>query len=368
MSVKSNIKSCYIHIPFCNEICSYCDFCKMYYNDELINKYLNALEKEIEEIYKGEELETIYIGGGTPSSLNTKQLIKLFNIINKLNKKDDCSITIENNFESITKEKLDIYRNNNINRLSFGIETTNKKLLKLLNRDIDKKKIKDIINYSKSIGIKDINLDLIYAIPNETIKDVEKDLEFILSLEPTHISTYSLILEEHTLLFINKYKNIDDELDYSMYEEISKILKEHKYNHYEISNFSIRGYESKHNLTYWNNEHFYGFGLGAASYIDNNRILNTRSINNYIKGKRVVEKEKLSKEDEINYQIILNLRLQKGINKTIFKNKYQIKLEDYINYKDLVDNNLLIETKNNLYIPEDKLYISNSIIEKLLIK
>ena len=366
--MRNNINSCYIHIPFCNEICSYCDFCKFYYNEKIVDNYLDALEKEIDEIYKGDLLETIYIGGGTPSSLNIKQLNKLFNIMSKLNKKDNCSITIENNFESTTKEKLDLYKSNGINRLSFGIETINKNNLKLLNRKLDKSHIKEIINYSKKIGIKDINLDLIYALPNQSIKDLKEDLKYILSLKPTHISTYSLIIEEHTILFINKYKNINEELDLSMYEEIIKELKKNNYNHYEISNFALPGYESCHNICYWNNDKFYGFGLGAASYINNKRILNTRSINNYIKGKRIIEEEKLNKIDDMNYQIILNLRLKTGINKKVFKEKYNIELKDYINYKDLVDNKLLVETKDNIYIPEDKLYISNSIIEKLLIK
>ena len=366
--MRNNINSCYIHIPFCNEICSYCDFCKFYYNEKIVDNYLDALEKEIDEIYKGDLLETIYIGGGTPSSLNIKQLNKLFNIMSKLNKKDNCSITIENNFESTTKEKLDLYKSNGINRLSFGIETINKNNLKLLNRKLDKSHIKEIINYSKKIGIKDINLDLIYALPNQSIKDLKEDIKYILSLKPTHISTYSLIIEEHTILFINKYKNINEELDLSMYEEIIKELKKNNYNHYEISNFALPGYESRHNICYWNNDKFYGFGLGAASYINNKRILNTRSINNYIKGKRIIEEEKLNKIDDMNYQIILNLRLKTGINKKVFKEKYNIELKDYINYKDLVDNKLLVETKDNIYIPEDKLYISNSIIEKLLIK
>lgn len=366
--MRSNINSCYIHIPFCNEICSYCDFCKFYYNEKIVDNYLDALEKEIDEIYKGDLLETIYIGGGTPSSLNIKQLNKLFNIMSKLNKKDNCSITIENNFESTTKEKLDLYKSNGINRLSFGIETINKDNLKLLNRKLDKSHIKEIINYSKKIGIKDINLDLIYALPNQSIKDLKEDLKYILSLKPTHISTYSLIIEEHTILFINKYKNINEELDLSMYEEIIKELKKNNYNHYEISNFALPGYESRHNICYWNNDKFYGFGLGAASYINNKRILNTRSINNYIKGKRIIEEELITKTDDMNYQIILNLRLKTGINKKVFKEKYNIELKDYINYKDLVDNKLLVETKDNIYIPEDKLYISNSIIEKLLIK
>ena len=366
MLAKDNTKSCYIHIPFCKEICSYCDFCKLYSNSKFIDKYLNALEKELNDIYRGEVLDTIYIGGGTPSVLNIKELRKLFNIINKLNKSKNCSITIENNFESITKKKLDLYKENNVNRLSFGIETTNTKLLKLLNRKLNKNKVEEIIKYAKDIGIDDINLDLIYALPGESIDDVRKDLNYILSLNPTHISTYSLMIEEHTFMYINNVKNIDEEIDLNMYKEIIKVLKNNKYKHYEISNFAKENYESKHNLTYWHNNTYYGFGLAAASYLNNERYINTRSINKYIEGNRIKEKEILSKEDSMDYEIMLNLRLSEGINKDNFYKKYNIHLEDYINYKDLVNKKYLIETNNKLYIPEKYFYISNNIILELL--
>ena len=361
-----DIKNCYIHIPFCNKICSYCDFCKIFYNENLVNKYLESLEKEINSIYKGEKLETIYIGGGTPSSLNIKQLEKLFSIINKLNRNNNCSITIEGNFSNTTKEKLDLYKKNNVNRLSFGLESIDKNNLKLLDRSTNIKNVKDVINYSKKIGINDINVDLIYAIPNEDIKILDKDLDFILSLNIEHISTYSLIIEDHTKLRINNIKNIDEDIDYEMYNHICKKLKQNNYIHYEISNFAKEGYYSKHNLCYWNNKNYYGFGLGSSSYIGNKRITNTRSINNYLKGKYISNIEELTKEEEIEYEIILNLRLKDGIDLEKFRKKYKIELKDIYNYNNLVENKLLKIDKNKLYIPEGKLYISNEIIIKLL--
>ena len=220
------MKNCYIHIPFCNKICSYCDFCKLYYNKDLVNKYLDALEKEINKIYKGEVLETIYIGGGTPSSLSLDELERLFKILSVLNKDKNIEYTIENNFDSITEEKINLYKKYGINRLSFGIETTNNSYLKLLNRSLSKDKVRKIINYSKEIGITNINVDLIYALPNESINDLEKDIDFILSLDIPHISTYSLIIEDNTLLKINNYKNISEDLDSDMYKYICKRLKD----------------------------------------------------------------------------------------------------------------------------------------------
>ena len=360
------MKNCYIHIPFCNKICSYCDFCKLYYNKDLVNKYLDALEKEINKIYKGEVLETIYIGGGTPSSLSLDELERLFKILSVLNKDKNIEYTIENNFDSITEEKINLYKKYGINRLSFGIETTNNSYLKLLNRSLSKDKVRKIINYSKEIGIININVDLIYALPNESINDLEKDIDFILSLDIPHISTYSLIIEDNTLLKIKNYKNISEDLDSDMYKYICKRLKENNFTHYEISNFSKEGYYSKHNLCYWNNKEYYGFGLGSSSYINNKRITNTRSITNYLKGKYIKEEEIIDTDSNIEYEVILNLRKKEGIDLISFKDKYKKDLLSIYNYNELVDKEFLILNNNHLYIPEDKWYISNEIIVRLL--
>ena len=183
------IKNCYIHIPFCEKICSYCDFCKMFYNKKIVNKYLNELKEEINTSYNNDILDTIYIGGGTPSCLDINELNKLFEITNTLKLNDDYEFTIECNFESITHEKLDLFKKNKVNRISFGLESINKNNLEILERNTNKEKVKDIIKYCKKIGITNINVDLIYAIKDETIKDLLKDLDFIKSLDITHIST-----------------------------------------------------------------------------------------------------------------------------------------------------------------------------------
>ena len=359
------IKNCYIHIPFCNEICSYCDFCKRYYNKKYINKYLDSLEKEIDSTYKNELLETIYIGGGTPSSLDIDELNRLFFILNKLNKTNNCSITIEANFDSIDYKKLDLFKSNNINRISFGLESINKSNLELMNRTLDKSKVKDIINYCNKIGINDINVDLIYGL-NNNIDILKEDIDYILNLDITHISTYSLILEEHTMLFINKFKSIDEDIDSDMYNYICKRLKDNNYNHYEISNFSKEGYESLHNLCYWNNDNYYGFGLGASSYIDNKRITNTKSIQEYLNNNYIEKIEELSNKDTIEYEIILNLRKKDGIDLDLFYNKYNKHLDELYDYKELLKEGLLKINNNHLLIEENKWYISNSIIVSIL--
>ena len=237
----------YIHIPFCEKICSYCDFCKVLYNEMLVDKYLDTLEREIRTVYVGEKIKTLYIGGGTPSSLNIRQLKRLFEIINIFDKECLEEFTVEANFESTTLEKLDLFKKSGVNRLSFGLESTNKKHLEFLNRNFDKNHAKEIVKYAKNIGIDNINTDLIYALKNETIEDVKKDLDFIIGLDIKHISTYSLIIEKNTLLNVLGTKNISEDLDFEMYEFICKYLKDNGFKHYEISNFCKDEYHSKHN-------------------------------------------------------------------------------------------------------------------------
>ncbi len=366
MPEKDRISSAYIHVPFCNKICSYCDFCKIFYNEKIISKYLNSLEKEISSIYQNEELKTIYIGGGTPSSLSLNELETLLQILNKLKRADECEFTIEGNFESTTEEKLLLYKKYGINRLSFGLESTNEKHLKFLERTVDKKQVESIIKKAKELNFNNINIDLMYAMPEESLEDLIEDLDYILSLNIEHISTYSLKIEPHTKLGLKRIENINEDLDYEMYELICKKLKKHNYTHYEISNFSKKGYESRHNLCYWNNDEYYGFGLGASSYLNNKRITNTRSISKYLARNYQSDIEELNENDKIEYEIILNLRKASGISLEKFSNKYGKELKDFYNYQSLVEKRLLKETPNSLFIPENKWYISNEIIIKLL--
>lgn len=352
--------SIYIHIPFCTKICSYCDFPKILKNEKWIDNYLEELEKEIRKKYKGEQVETIYIGGGTPSSLNIKELNKLFNILKIFKIKKDAEITIEANSEDLTEEKLKLLKNH-INRLSIGIQTFNKKRLKELNRTVNINNLKNAFKYFNNI-----NIDLIYGYKNQAIKELNEDLKEILKLNPTHISTYSLIIEKNTLLFINKYKRVDEDLDRKMYDFIIQTLKENNYNHYEISNFAKKDYESKHNLVYWNNKKYYGFGMGASGYINDIRYENTRNLTEYLKGNYIKENHKLNLEETIQNEFILGFRKTKGISKKEFKRKYKININDINEIKKLLNNNLLIENKNNIYINPKYIYLSNEILINLI--
>ena len=357
------VKSIYIHIPFCEQICSYCDFCKMFYSKDLVNKYLKELKNEINKTYKNELIETIYIGGGTPSCLNIEELKELFNIISTFKLSKNYEFTFECNL-NINEEKLKFLFDNKVNRLSFGVQSFNENNLKFLNRNHTKEDIFDVINIAKKIGFKNINIDLIYALPNQTLKDLENDLDLFLKLDVTHISTYSLIIEEHTVLYNKNIKNIDQDLDYKMYELINKNLS--NYNHYEISNFSKPGYESKHNLVYWNNLEYYGFGLSASSYINNTRYDNTRSINKYLEGNYILNKEELDLKQKLEYEFILGFRKIKGININDFYKKYNLNILDNEVIKKLINGNKLINDNENIYINPKYLYVENSILEEFI--
>ena len=357
------IKSVYIHIPFCDQICSYCDFCKMFYSENLVDKYLEELKREIEKNYKNELIETLYIGGGTPSSLSLKQLTRLFEIIKIFNLSQNIEFTFECNL-NINYEKLELLFKNKVNRLSFGVQSFNEKNLKFLNRNHNKEDIFNVIENAKKIGFKNINIDLIYALPNQTLKELENDLDLFLKLDVSHISTYSLIIEPNTIIYNNKINNIDEELDYKMYELINKKLKD--YNHYEISNFSKKGYESKHNLTYWNNLEYYGFGLSSSSYINNIRYDNTRSINEYLKGNYILNKEEIDLNKKLEYEFILGFRKIKGINIKDFYNKYNINILDNEIIKKLIKENKLINDNENIYINPKYIYVENSILQEFI--
>ena len=354
----------YIHIPFCNKICNYCDFCKVLYKLKYVDKYLSSLEKEIKSRYNGKLIDSIYIGGGTPSSLSTKELEKLFKMLKIFKLKEKYEYTIECNIESIDEEKLLLFKKYGINRISFGVESFNKNIQKILGRDHTKKMIFDNIALAKKY-FNNINVDLIYAVNND-ISIVKRDIDNLLKLDVTHISCYSLIIEEHTKLYINKYKNISEDIDYTMYNYISDTLTKHGYKHYEISNYAKDGYESIHNKNYWLNGNYYGFGLGAVSYLDNYRIHNTKSLTKYLSGDYLYIKEyediKIRKENDL----ILGLRLVRGINILEFNKKYDDDLLSKDVIKELINDNYLIKDNNYIRCNKEYMYMENTILLKII--
>jgi oxygen-independent coproporphyrinogen-3 oxidase len=360
------MKSVYIHIPFCNTICSYCDFCKLQYNKEWVLKYLKSLTDEINSFYKDEQVRTLYIGGGTPSALDIDELTLLFEIISMLDLSEVEEFTIECNIESLTKEKLILFKKNKVNRLSIGIQTFNHEYLRLLNRNHTKEQVFEMIEDAKAIGFNNINVDLIYALPDQTMEMLKEDLNKFLQLNVQHISCCSLMIEPNTKLHVDRVKNIDEDLDYEMYSYIENMLISSGFTHYEISNYAVEGYESKHNLVYWNNEYYYGFGLGASGYLEGYRYDNTKSLNSYLNGQFVANVTKIDDNDKLKYELMLGFRKIKGINKEEFYNKYNINLKDLLNIRKLLDQGKLEEDSENIYISKEWIYKSNEILVDLL--
>ena len=356
--------SVYIHIPFCSNICSYCDFSKMYYNENYVEKYLEMLEEEIKSRYKGEVVKTLYIGGGTPSCLNIDELNRLFEIVSIFNLDKDYEFTIESNVENLDLEKIKLFSNKGVNRISLGVQTFDNDNIKYLNRKHTKDDVFNVVNLLKENNINNINIDLIYGIDND-IQKLKKDIDYFLELDIPHISCYSLIIEDNTILSNKKTKYIDEDIEYEMYKYIESKLEENNYIHYEVGNYSKDGYQSKHNLVYWNNEYYYGFGLSAVSYLDNYRITNTKNLTKYLNKEYVFSNEFEDKDIKMDNELMLGLRKIDGINLLEFRDKYDIDFDKVYDIDELLKVNYLIKCNDFLKINKDYIYLSNEILLKI---
>lgn len=369
----------YIHIPFCIKKCEYCDFVSYCNKEKYVPQYINALKKEIKNnINKEYKITTIYIGGGTPSSIEENYIADIIETI-KLNMNDEnlkefknVEITIEVNPGTVTEKKLETYKEIGINRLSIGLQETHDELLKSIGRIHTYEEFLKTYNLARKIGFNNINVDLMIALPNQTIQDIKENLEKIIKLNPEHISVYSLILEEGTP-FYNKYNENkirlpDEELERNMYWYVKNTLENNGYIHYEISNFSKKGFESKHNMNCWNQEEYLGFGVAAHSYNNKIRYSNTNSIEEYIKGSNKIIHEKQTLEDMQKEYMLLGLRKIEGINIQKFKNKFA--QNPIFIFKEqlskLVDEELIIVDGNEIKLTNKGLDLANIVWEEFV--
>ena len=369
----------YIHIPFCIKKCEYCDFVSYCNKKEYVPQYINALKKEIKNnINKEYKITTIYIGGGTPSSIEENYIADIIETI-KLNMNDEdlkdfenIEVTIEVNPGTVNKEKLQVYKKIGINRLSIGLQETHNELLKSIGRIHTYEEFIKTYNLARKIGFNNINVDLMIALPNQTIQDIKENLEKITKLNPEHISVYSLILEEGTP-FYNKYnenkiKLPDEELERNMYWYVKNTLENNGYMHYEISNFSKKGFESKHNMNCWNQEEYLGFGVAAHSYNNKIRYSNTNSIEEYIKGSNKIIHEEQTLEDMQKEYMLLGLRKIEGINIQKFKNKFAQNpifiFKEQLN--KLVDEELIVVDGNEIKLTNKGLDLANIVWEEFV--
>lgn len=341
------VKSAYIHIPFCKSKCKYCSFVS-YTKPDMVTGYIYALLKDISDNYRGEELRTLYFGGGTPSLVPTELLGK---VIRKFKFQNNYELTVEVNPDDCTPEYLQALIKQGVNRLSIGSQTFDDNILKLIGRRHNSSDIIRTVEFAKNAGFENISVDLIYGLPTQTIEKLRQDLDKFLSLEIQHISTYGLKIEEGSYWgrYYNKADNKlivpnsdliylppDDDTQADMYEGVNEILERNGFYRYEVSNFAKKGYESKHNLNYWNNDEYYGFGAAAHGYMDGVRFYNYSELEKYMAtpsthqyGKTLTEDEKLEEE------VFLGFRKRDGVNVNKIKEKFGIDFEN--RYKAILE-------------------------------
>lgn len=353
----------YIHIPFCTQICHYCDFNKVFLKGQPVDDYLQALKTEMEKTFDQvppTNLKTIFIGGGTPTALNETQLECLMNAIHHfIDIKSEMEFTIEANPGDLTVEKLKILKDYGVNRLSLGVQSFNDDLLKAIGRSHKVEDVYTTIEAAKLQGFSNISIDLMYGLPNQTIQDVEFALNEFFKLNIEHCSAYSLIVEPKTVFYnlMNRGKLPlpSEDLEASMYQLIMDQMEDHGFRQYEISNYGKKGYESKHNLTYWDNNEYYGIGAGAHSYIGATRRANIGPINHYIKelqlGRLPIREEiRLTKKEQMEEEMFLGLRKTEGVSVKKFNQKFHLDPFEYyqLEIEKLIQDGLL--TADDSYI------------------
>ena len=362
------INSLYIHIPFCQHLCGYCDFTKMFYLRPYVSKYIKEVVKQINNL-ENKKFNTIYIGGGTPSSLSPSLLELLLSSLSK-HKHRNTEFTIEVNPETMSQKKLMLMKKYGINRVSIGVQTFNDELLKIINRFHNKRQVVYWINKFNSYGINNINIDVLYGLPNQTLDIFKKDIDIATSLNVTHISSYSLTVSKGTAFFKNGIKEVSDEESRMYYDTLYKELKKKKFNRYEVSNFAKDKKYSKHNLNYWNANEYIGIGLGAHGYENGVRYQNTSNIKEYLKGNYYISKETLSQIEQIEEFVMLNLRKEAGINKNEFKKRFKEDIHEVFTTSIIenINNNLLKETKTHIKTSYQGMLLLDSVLLKMFLE
>lgn len=371
----------YIHVPFCAQKCYYCDFNSYKINSNQKKEYLINIEREMKfykEEFKDKCFDTVFFGGGTPSILTVDELQELVNNINEnFNIKKDAEITIECNPGTINREKLEAMKKMGINRLSIGLQATQNYHLKSIGRIHTYEEFEKNYYDALDIGFENINIDLMYALPNQKTQEWKDTLDKIIKLNPSHISAYSLILEEGTKLY-DMYQNkefelLDEDTDINMYNYTIDTLKRHGYNQYEISNYSKENLECKHNIIYWKCDNYLGLGPGASGFIGDTRYSNIEDICEYNKCimqniRPVSEEIELTKKDKIEEFIFMGLRMNEGINVDIFKERFDTDFYDI--YQEVMDNLIKRELVRfdgkNISLTQKGREISNSVFIEFL--
>ncbi|KJQ58846.1 radical SAM family heme chaperone HemW [Streptococcus gordonii] len=370
--------SAYVHIPFCTQICYYCDFSKVFIKNQPVDSYLEHLIEEYDS-YDIKKLRTLYIGGGTPTALSAPQLAFL---LEKLTDKLDLSyleeLTIEANPGDLDQEKIAVLKDSPVNRVSLGVQTFNDRMLKQIGRSHLEKDIYENIANLKKAGFDNISIDLIYALPKQTMEDVKINVAKAIALDIPHMSLYSLILENHTV-FMNRMRRgklplPKEDLEAEMFEYIIAELEKAGFEHYEISNFSKPGFESRHNLMYWDNAEYYGIGAGASGYVNGVRYKNHGPIRHYLQaveaGNARVQEEVLTLKEKIEEEMFLGLRKKSGVSKKRFEEKFGLSFEDQYGavVSELTEQGLLVPDSDIVRMTKQGLFLGDTVAEKFILE
>ncbi|HGC8871723.1 TPA: radical SAM family heme chaperone HemW [Streptococcus agalactiae] len=370
--------SAYVHIPFCTQICYYCDFSKVFIKNQPVDAYLQALIREFRS-YDITELRTLYIGGGTPTSISAVQLDYLLTELSRdLNLNTLEEFTIEANPGDLTVDKIEVLQKSAVNRVSLGVQTFNDKHLKRIGRSHNEAQIYSTIDALKTAGFQNISIDLIYALPGQTMDDVRSNVAKALSLNIPHLSLYSLILEHHTV-FMNKMRRgklhlPTEDLEAEMFEYIISEMERNGFEHYEISNFKKPGFESRHNLMYWDNVEYYGVGAGASGYLDGIRYRNRGPIQHYLKGvsegNARLSEEVLSKNEMMEEELFLGLRKKEGVSIGKFEQKFGTSFEKRYGQivQELQSDGLLKENNGFIQMTKKGLFLGDTVAEKFIVE
>ncbi len=366
------MKGLYIHIPFCKQKCLYCDFVSFSDKCNKTGEYLDSLIKEM-DIYKGEKVNTVFIGGGTPSVLSCSEITRLLDAVNeKFILSPDTEFTMEINPGTVDKEKLEAIYHGGVNRISVGVQSFDDDELKTIGRIHNGETAITTVKVLDEVGFKNISLDLMMSLPHQTEESFKKNLEIAMMLPVNHISIYSLIIEENTPIYdkykSGEYKEPDEDVDRKLYKHTKEYLTQNGFDRYEISNYARKGYESRHNLKYWNCEEYIGIGLNAHSYVKGVRYYNTSDFDKYLSGEYCEGEDVLTTDDKMGEFMMLGLRKCEGVDINEFKSLFGKDIRTC--YGDVIEKfitlNALEMTGERLHLTDYGMDISNTVMCEFL--
>ena len=376
--MQAKPSSAYVHIPFCTQICYYCDFSKVFIKNQPVDAYLEHLIQETRS-YEIGKLRTLYIGGGTPTALSAQQLAYLLTELPKVMDLSEVEeFTIEANPGDLDPDKIAVLKDSQVNRVSLGVQTFDNKMLKKIGRSHQEQDIYDNICHLKQAGFDNISIDLIYALPGQTMDQVKENVAKAINLDIPHMSLYSLILENHTV-FMNRMRRgklplPKEELEAEMFEYIIEELEKAGFEHYEISNCSKPGFESRHNLVYWDNAEYYGLGAGASGYVDGIRYKNHGPIRHYLEaveaGKARITEEHLTLEEKMEEELFLGLRKKTGVSKARFEEKFGVSFDQRYGQvvASLTEQGLLVPDDKQIRMTKRGLFLGDTVAEKFILE